>query len=81
LNGTSEGFGLPLARFFPAMFSHVKAPAAGQAFTLEPWQRRFVKEFSRPSSEGERIYKRGMLGVARGNGKTPLAAGLALGEG
>ena len=74
------GLALPVARFFPAMFSHVKGPAAGQAFTLEPWQRRFVEEFSRVNGDGERIYKRGMLGVARGNGKTPLAAGLALRE-
>jgi len=69
-----------VARFFPAMFSHVKGPAAGQAFTLEPWQRRFVEEFTSTNGEGERIYKRGLLGVARGNGKSPLAAGLALRE-
>jgi hypothetical protein len=62
------------------MFSHVKGPAAGQPFKLEPWQRRFVSEFSRTNGGGERIYKRGMLGVARGNGKSPLAAGLALRE-
>jgi phage terminase large subunit-like protein len=74
------GFALPVTRFFPAMFAHVKGPAAGQAFTLEPWQRRFVEELSRVNGGGERIYKRGMLGVARGNGKTPLAAGLALRE-
>jgi hypothetical protein len=80
LNGTSEGFVLPVARFFHAMFAHVKGPAAGQAFSLEPWQRRFVEEFSRLSNDRERIYKRGLLGVARGNGKTPLAAGLALRE-
>jgi Terminase large subunit, ATPase domain len=80
LNGTSEGFGLPVARFFPAMFSHVKGPAAGQPFTLEPWQRRFVEEFSRANGGSERIYKRGLLGVARGNGKSPLASGLALRE-
>jgi phage terminase large subunit-like protein len=79
-NGASEGFALPVARFFPAMFSHVKGPAAGQPFVLEPWQRRFVKEFSRVNGEDERIYKRGMLGVARGNGKSPLASGLALRE-
>jgi hypothetical protein len=78
LRSAGEGFALPLARFFPAMFSHVKGPTAGQAFKLEPWQRRFVEEFSRVNGGGERIYKRGMLGVARGNGKTPLAAGLAL---
>jgi phage terminase large subunit-like protein len=79
-SGASEGFALAVARFFPATLSHVKGPAAGQAFTLEPWQRRFVEEFSRVNGEGERIYKRGLLGVARGNGKTPLAAGLALRE-
>jgi phage terminase large subunit-like protein len=76
----SERFRLPVASFFPAMFSHVKGPAAGRAFKLEPWQRRFVEEFSRVNGGCERIYKRGMLGVARGNGKTPLAAGLALRE-
>jgi len=78
--GGEEFCSLPVASFFPATFSHVKGPAAGQAFTLEPWQRRFVEEFSRVNGDGERIYKRGMLGVARGNGKTPLAAGLALRE-
>jgi phage terminase large subunit-like protein len=75
-----EGFALPVASFFPAMFAHVKGPAAGQPFTLEPWQRRFVEEFSRVNAGGERIYKRAMLGVARWNGKSPLAAGLALRE-
>jgi phage terminase large subunit-like protein len=62
------------------MFAHVKGPSAGRPFALEPWQRHFVEEFSHVGAEGERIYKRGMLGVARGNGKTPLAAGLALRE-
>jgi phage terminase large subunit-like protein len=76
----SEGFVLPVARFFPAFLSHVKGPASRQPFKLEPWQRRFVEEFSRVNGGGERVYKRGMLGVARGNGKTPLAAGLALRE-
>jgi phage terminase large subunit-like protein len=80
LKGTDERFALPVARFFPAFLSHVKGPAAGERFTLELWQRRFVEEFSRLSSEGERSYKRGMLGVARGNGKSPLASGLALRE-
>jgi Phage Terminase len=80
LNGGGEGFHLPVVRFFPAFLSHVKGPAAGQAFTLESWQRRFVEEFSRLNGGSERIYKRGMLGVARGNGKSPLASGLALRE-
>jgi len=80
LRADGGGFSLPVARFFTAMFSHVKGPAAGQPFKLEPWQRRFVEEFSRANGGGERIYKRGLLGVARENGKSPLAAGLALRE-
>jgi phage terminase large subunit-like protein len=68
------------ADFFARCLVHTKGPAAGTPFRLEPWQRRFVEEFSRLNGGGERIYKRGMLGVARGNGKTPLAAGLALRE-
>jgi phage terminase large subunit-like protein len=71
---------LPVAKFFPATFSHVKGPSAGRPFRLEAWQRRFVEEFCRLNGDGQRIYKRGLLGVARGNGKSPLAAGLALRE-
>jgi phage terminase large subunit-like protein len=66
--------------FFARCLVHTKGPAARTPFRLEPWQRRFVEEFSRVNGDGERIYKRGMLGVARGNGKSPLAAGLALRE-
>jgi phage terminase large subunit-like protein len=80
LNAAGEGLSLPVASFFPAMFSHVKGPAAGQPFKLELWERRFVEEFSRLNGDSERIYKRAMLGVARGNGKSPLAAGLAIRE-
>jgi hypothetical protein len=70
-----EGFALPVARFFTTMFAHVKGPAAGQAFTLEPWQRRFVEEFTRTNGGGERIYKRGMLGVARETASRRLRPG------
>ena len=40
------------ADFFPRNLAHVKGPAAGQAFKLEPWQRRFVEQFTRTN----RIY-------------------------
>jgi phage terminase large subunit-like protein len=79
----SAGCGWGLSR--PPTSSHATSSTRrglpqGQPFKLEPWQRRFVEKFSRVNGDGERIYKRGMLGVARGNGKTPLAAGLALRE-
>jgi hypothetical protein len=80
LRGQGEGYVLPPARFFVERLRHVKGPAAGEAFRLEAWQRRFVEEFSKVNGGGERIYKRGLLGVARGNGKSPLAAGLAIRE-
>ena len=69
--------GLPVAEFFPRCLVHAKGPAAGRPFVLEPWQRRFVEEFTRLDPDGGRVFKRGLLGIARGNGKSPLAAGLA----
>ncbi len=47
---------------------------------MEPWQQSFADEFVRLDGEGQRIFKRGLLGIARGNGKSPLVLGLALRE-
>ena len=77
LNGRD---GAAVADFFAANFVHTKGPAAGRAFELEDWQRAFVDEFYKRDEEGRRIYRLGVLGVPRGNGKSPLAAGLGLYE-
>ena len=66
--------------FFERYFRHTKGPSAGEPFVLEPWQREFVAEFERRDRDGRRIYRNGILGVPRGNGKSPLAAGLAIKE-
>jgi phage terminase large subunit-like protein len=71
---------LTVADFFARYFRHSKGPLAGCPFVLEPWQRAFVDEFYRRDEDGRRIYRLGLLGVPRGNGKSPLAAGLALHE-
>ena len=71
---------VPVAAFFEEQLRHVKGPAAGSAFRLEPWQQSFADEFVRLDGEGQRIFKRALLGVARGNGKSPMAAGFALRE-
>ena len=77
LNGRD---GAAVADFFASNFVHTKGPAAGRAFDLEDWQRAFVDEFYKRDEEGRRIYRLGVLGVPRGNGKCPLAAGLGLYE-
>ena len=69
-----------LLKFFPYYLAHPRGPMIGQPFTLEPWQQRFLREFFRLDKNGERIYRTGVLGVPRGNGKTPLAAALGLYE-
>jgi len=69
-----------LLQFFPEYFVHPKGPLIGKRFTLEPWQQQFLRMFQRRDKHGRRVYRLGILGVPRGNGKTPLAAGLGLYE-
>jgi len=71
---------LPVGEFFARYLVHVKGPSAGLPFVLEPWQQEFLDDFERRDGEGRRIFLRALLGVARGNGKSPLAAGVALRE-
>jgi phage terminase large subunit-like protein len=72
--------GESVAQFFRKYFRHTKGAKAGEPFELEPWQRAFVDEFYRRDENGRRIYRLGVLGIPRGNGKSPLAAGLAIYE-
>jgi len=65
--------------FFPRFLRHYQASAsAGKPFTLAPFQKAFLSEFWRRDRHGRRVYQVGLLGVPKGNGKTPFAAGLGL---
>jgi len=75
-----ETRGPQVERFFAKYLRHRKGPAAGRPFVLEPWQRAFLHEFYRVDADGRRVYKFGYLGIPRGNGKSPVAAGLGLYE-
>ena len=75
-----DGSSKQLIEFFPRLLVHPKGPKIGQPFQLEPWQKSFLREFYKRDKRGRRVYRFGLLGLPRGNGKTPLAAGLGLYE-
>ncbi|TIV16384.1 MAG: terminase large subunit, partial [Mesorhizobium sp.] len=66
--------------FFPTHLCFTKGEWAGRPFELEPWQAndiiRPVFGWKRP--DGTRRYRRVYVWVPRKNGKTELAAGIAL---
>ena len=60
--------------------THVKGEWAGNPFTLEPWQRDLVIHplFGWKRANGTRKYRTAYIEVPRKNGKSTLAAGIAL---
>lgn len=67
------------AQFCRAYCRHTKGRWAGDPLDLEPWQQEFVDEALRLDPEtGRRVYRQVLLGVPRKNGKSTLAASLAL---
>lgn len=51
---------------------------AGTTMKLRPWQREFIEDVYAEDAEGHRPVRTAVLSMARKNGKTQLAAGLAL---
>ena len=66
--------------FFEQLLHHVKGKWAGETFGLLPWQRdgviRPIFGWKRP--DGTRRYRRAYIEIPRKNGKSTLAAGIAL---
>jgi phage terminase large subunit-like protein len=59
--------------------THTKGPFAGQSFNLRPWQERdIVRPLFKTDRAGRRVYRTCLLMMPRKNGKTELAAALAL---
>jgi len=58
--------------------THTKGPFAAQTFDLRPWQRRIVKQLFRKRKDKLRQYRTCLLMLPRKNGKTELAAAVAL---
>jgi phage terminase large subunit-like protein len=53
-------------------------PLAGTLFKLRPWQKRFIRAVYATDKQGRRKVRTAVLSMGRGNGKTALAAMLAL---
>jgi phage terminase large subunit-like protein len=76
---TTISAGAHFAEFCSAYCRHTKGRWAGEPLELEPWQREFVDEALRLDPKtGKRVYRQVLLGVPRKNGKSTLAASLAL---
>jgi phage terminase large subunit-like protein len=69
-----------VAKFFSTYLHHTKGAQAGKPFVFEPWQQEFVNEFYRVDERGNRVYRLGILGIPRGNGKSPMAGGFGIYE-
>lgn len=66
-------------RFFERLLRHTKGEWAGEAFGLQEWQRKIVREvFGWKRGDGTRKYRRVYIEIPRKNGKSTLSSGLAL---
>jgi phage terminase large subunit-like protein len=58
--------------------THTKGPFAQQPFNLRPWQARIIRQLFTQRKDGLRQYRTALLMLPRKNGKTELAAALAI---
>lgn len=77
-----KGMGAHVATFMERYIVQSKGRWAGQPIVLESWQRDVLDELflmrPKPDGELERVYRQALIGIARKNGKSTLAAGLAI---
>jgi phage terminase large subunit-like protein len=65
--------------FFPAVLRLAEGPHAGRPFELQPWQQFIVGSlFGWQAADGMRRFRTAYIETGKGNGKTPLAAGIGL---
>lgn len=58
--------------------THAKGELGGKPFLLQPWQKRYVQTLFATDADGVRKIRTSLLAIGRKNGKSTLAAGLAL---
>ncbi len=70
--------GETVATFIESFCRLTKGDTAGQLIELRPWQRQILNEIFAHREDGRRKYRRGLLLMPRKQGKSLLAAGIAL---
>ena len=64
-------------RFFEKHLTHAKGELGGQPFLLQPWQKGYIRSLF-AETNGRRKVRTSLLAIPRKNGKSTLAAGIAL---
>lgn len=65
--------------FFPSVLHLAQGEHAGKPFELQPWQKFIVGSlFGWMGADGHRRFRTAYLEIGKGNGKSPLAAGVGL---
>jgi phage terminase large subunit-like protein len=64
-------------RFFEKHLTHAKGELGGQPFFLQPWQKGYIRSLF-AETNGRRKVRTSLLAIPRKNGKSTLAAGIAL---
>ncbi|HUK20575.1 MAG TPA: terminase large subunit [Gemmatimonadales bacterium] len=59
---------------------HAEGDYFGKPLRLAPWQQRIIHECYELLEDGSRRYDRVLVGIAKGNGKTELAAAISVAE-
>lgn len=72
--------GPDVCRWIERNLVHGEGDYYGKPFKLRPWQRRFIWRAYELHPDGRRRYRRVLLGLPKGNGKTELAAALGCAE-
>jgi phage terminase large subunit-like protein len=76
--GVRQTRGFHVARWIEANCVHTNGEWIGRPFRLLPWQKRLLLELFEVGDDGLRRYRWALAGVPKKNGKTELAAALAL---
>ena len=69
-----------VADFFADNILITEGEMKGQPFVLDQWQRDMLDLAYQVDSDGHRVWREVLIGIPRGQGKSPLTAGLALYE-